>query len=523
MILMVDGVQINSPTTGNAELANLTTENIIATQDIDRIEVLRGPQSVLYGSDALAGVVNIITKTGGKRGLHGSARFEYGTYETFYETGGLSGEWDRFSFASSGARLDTKGPGENDGFEDTRAFGHGKFQVTDRSDLDISFHYYNALVGIDDGAFRQDPNNWVKSREQIVNTQYTISLAEWWEQSIKYSFFHDMNRNEDPRNPDGVGADPERRPFKLDTDRHTIELQSSFYLRDWDVLTLGYEFEHTDSNNKSFSQLVRNHGWFLQNELMLWEIWTIVGGVRVDKNDFFGTEATPLISSGLWIAKTMTKLKGSFGRGFKAPSFNELFFPNFGNPDLQPEESWGWDAGFEQYYWDKRGMFSAAYFHNSIKNLIEAVRVSGFTFEARNVTRASTQGVELEHRLKLWKDLTLYTNYTYTDAINRETKKRLLRRPWHQGKIGLQFDFHKFHFNADWILVGTREDTAGGTRPPREKNGGYTRLDLALFYDLTQYFQLYGRVENATDDHYAEALGFENPLARFIIGGKAQV
>lgn len=520
VIIMVDGVQINSPTSGNAELQSLTTDNLVATHNIDRIEVLRGPQSTLYGSDALAGIVNIVTKTGGKRGLHADGRFEYGTYETFYETGGLSGEWDQFSFSSSGARIDTEGPGENDAFEETRGFGHGKMNVTENSDLDMVFHYYNALAGIEDGAFRQDPNNWTKSREQIFNTEYTISPVEAWEQSVKYSFFHDVNRNEDPRNPGAAGADPERRPFKLDTDRHTAEMQSNFFIGDFDVITAGYEFEHSRSNNKTFDKIVRNHGWFLQNELTLWEIWQVVAGIRADKNDYFGTAFSPTVSSGLWIEKTMTRLKGSFGRGYKAPSFNELFFPNFGNPNLEPEDNWGWDAGFEQYYWEKKGTFSAAYFHNDIENLIETVTIGRGLFQAQNISQAKTQGVELENKILLFKDLTFYTNYTYTSAMNEVTGKRLTRRPWHQGKFGLIYDFQKFHISADWILVGDRDETVTG---PRTKNDGYTRLDTAIFYDLTKYFQIYTRVENLTNDHYYEALGFDNAGISFYSGLKAEI
>ena len=524
VLILVDGVQVNSPTSGNAELQNLTTDNLVSTENIDRIEVLRGPQSTLYGSDALAGVVNIITKTGGKRGIHGNARFEYVVpYEHFFEAGGLSGEWGNFSFSGSGSRIDTAGLGDNDRFEETSGFGHGKMIVTENSDLDVAFHYHNSLSGIDDGAFRQDPNNWVKDRQQVLNSKYTVSFFDWWEQSFKYSFFHDLNRNEDPRNPGATGPDPER-TFKLDTDRHNAELQSNFFIGDFDVVTLGYEFEHTTAQiqrtGDGFNKIVRNHGWFAQNELTLWKIWTVIAGIRADKNDYFGTVFSPMVSTGLWIEKTSTKLKGSYGRGYKAPSFNELFFPNFGNPQLEPEDSWGWDAGFEQYYWDEKGMFSAAYFHNSIKNLIETVTISRAVFEAQNIARATTQGVELENKISPVKNLTFYVNYTYTDAMNNITEKRLTRRPWHMGKIGVTYDFGRFHLSSDWVLVGMRDETSTG---PRTKNDGYTRLDTALFFDVTKYLQLYVRTENLTNDHYYEALGFDNPLTSFYTGIKGEI
>jgi len=325
-----------------------------------------------------------------------------------------------------------------------------------------------------------------------------------------------MLLNIDPPNP-GVSEAESR--FKLDSDRHHLEYQSVFFVRDFDAFTAGYEFEYGEANNKSFDRIIRNHGWFLQNELMLWKIWQIVAGVRIDHHELFAETASPLVSSSLWIEKTLTQIKASFGKGFRAPTLNELFYPGFGNPALQPEKNWGWDAGFEQSYWNKKGSFSADYFHNSLKNLIEF----DANFIPQNVSRARTQGVELENRIKLYKDLTFSTSYTYTDAVDRATSKRLTRRPWHQGKLSLTYDWWKFHLRADWNWVGPREDQTGiSGRPPREKNSGYTRLDALLSFDLNKWSEVYFRSEDLTNDHYQEALGFNNPTARFFVGIKAR-
>lgn len=520
-LVLLDGVQINNLNQSLTALQHMTTANI------ERIEIIRGTQSVLYGADAAGGMIHIITKPGRKKGLHAGARSEYGTYETFYEEGSFSGGLDRFSFSGAGGRMDTEGRAENNDYQNTTARGHAKLRVTENSDLAVAFHYFNSQVGIDDGFvtvsgrrfFRVDPNRSSKERQQVLNSKYTISLTDWWEQYFQYSFFHVASSSIDPRNPGATGADPESARFKLDSDRHTLEYQSDFHISDFDVLTVGYEFEHGAVRSKSssvYDQITRNQGLFAQNELTLWQIWTLIVGIRLDDHEFYGFEASPLFSSGLWISKTMTKLKGSFGRGFRAPTFNQLFFPNFGVPTLSPETSWNWDAGLEQFYWDRRGSLSVMYFAHRTENLIQNLTV------ATNIGRARSQGIELEHRIKLLKGLDFYTTYTYTHAIDVVTDKRLSRIPRHQGKFGLSYDVWRFQFTGDWFWVGPREDVQSSGRSRHIRLNGYQRVDLALFVKLAEFAKIYGRIENATNDHYFEADGFDMLSTRFIAGTKVE-
>lgn len=509
-LITLDGVQMNN---GNQSLAAIQH---MTTADIERIEIVRGAQSVLYGADAAGGMINIVTKADHKKGVHGGAEFQYGTFETFYEEGNLSVGYDPFSFSGAAGRLDTDGLSDNDGYENTTARAHAKLQVTDNSDLDVSFHHFNSIVGIDDGLvggrFRSDPNRNSRANQQVVNSKYTLGLTNGWEQYFQYSLFHDSGLSNDPRNVGAGGADPESALFRLNSNRHTFEYQSDFYIKDFDVITLGYELENSAVQSKSstkYNRITRNHGWFLQNELTLWQVWTLVAGIRFDRHELYGLESSPLFSTGLWIEKTQTKLKGSLGRAFRAPTFNQLFFPNFGVPTLSPETSWSWDAGFEQFYGDKRGSFSTMYFDSRTENLIQNLAL------ATNIGRAHSQGVEIEHKIKLTEGLYFTTAYTYTHARDRSNQKRLARIPRHEGKLGLTYDWWRFHFTGDWVWVGVREDT----NAVRLK--AYQRVDAALFYDLTKYMQIYGRVENATNDEYREANGFDMPYTGFYVGSKA--
>lgn len=512
-LVMIDNVQITNTNQNIAALQNITTA------DIERIEILRGPQSVLYGADAAAGVIHIITKADHKKGLHGNVRGEYGTYNSFYEEGEASAGFDKFSFSGAAGRLDTEGLAENDDYENTTYRAHAKAQVTENSDLDVAFHHYNSIVGIDDGlisgTFRTDPNRNTRSNQQVLNTRYTVGLFDWWQQHVQYSFFHDKNTAIDPRNADVfTGTDPESK-LQLNSNRHTFEYQSEFHIADFDVITLGYEFEHSAVKSKStstYDQMNRNHGWFAQNELTLWDIWTTVVGTRFDQHETYGFQASPLVSTGLWIAKTGTKLKSSYGKGFRAPTFNQQFFPNFGNPDLKPETSWSWDAGFDQFYLKDKGTFTATYFDSRTRNLI-----ANTSPIATNIGSAASRGVELENRYQILDGLYFNTNYTYTHAIDRNGGKRLLRQARHQGKFGLSYDFWRFHTSADWIWVGPREDS-GAVRMNE-----YQRIDLNVAYDLTDFLQLYARVDNLTNDRYQEANGFNMPGAQIYGGVKGKI
>lgn len=506
-LFLVDGAQVNSPTTGSFDVTSITVDNV------ERIEVLRGPQSVLYGADAMGGVINVVTREG-REGLRAEGRFEYGSHETFFESLELDGGAKGHTFSSSFSRLDTEGPSENDDFENSSVTASATLRPWEGHKIDTTFRYFNALVGIEDGAFAVDPNRWQKTREQVADTRYTHTPVPWFEHAVSYNFFHDRLLSVDP--PDSSAQTASR--FKLDSDRHTLEYKADLFMGDFNILTIGYEFEHTRSNNKSVDKILRNHGWFVQDELELFGRWTTVGGVRVDDHSTFGTEASPLVSSSFRFPETGTKLKGSFGKAFRAPTVNELFFPNFGDENLLPEKNWGWDAGIEQSFFGGRLETSAAYFHNDIDQLIQFTLVGG-AFKAANVARAKTQGVELDSTLRLTETLAVKAFYTYTNAVDEDSGKFLVRRPRHQGGMGLDWRRGKWHVHSDVRMVGQRDDLTGVFgRPAREKIGGYVRWDASIGYQLTPFLELYGRVEDLTNDHYQEVIGFDSPSTQLFVG-----
>lgn len=513
-LVLMDGVQINSPTTGDFDFGNLTTENV------ERIEVIRGPQSPLYGSDAMGGVINIITRKATPKPELDSW-FEFGTDRTFYEGQTFSGSWRDMSLFSSWSRLDTDGVGDNDQFEDTNVTTHFDTKLGEKASAEFLYRYAHGLVGIDDGAFRPDPNRSSRSRHNIVGTTLRHEVTEGWHQTLKGSFFHDRLFSFDPRDPGTTQAESR---FKLDTDVYTLDWQHDLALGDHDTLTFGYEFEHARSNNKSFDSIIRNHGWYMQNLLEVRDSLFLTAGVRFDEHQTFGFDVNPKFGIAYLIHQTDTKLRANVGTAFRAPTLNQLFFPNFGNPNLQPEESIGFDFGMDQSLFSDRIFTGATYFYNYFEELIQAVTQGGVTI-AQNVGKSRTRGFELEGGVRLFKGCEAKIFYTFLVAETIARREPLIRRPKHSGGVDFNWRlFDRLTWNVNLTVTDERYDSSfAAGRPTREIVPNFSKLDTTLTFDIHKRVQLYARVENLTDDDDDEIIGFDAPGTQFFGGVKIKL
>jgi vitamin B12 transporter len=251
--------------------------------------------------------------------------------------------------------------------------------------------------------------------------------------------------------------------------------------------------------------------------------------VRVDDNNTYGNDVNPKFSISYHLKETNTKFKANYGKGFRGPTLNELFFPNFGNPTLDPEESESHDVGIEQYLFEDKLFFGVTYFKNRYSNLIQAVDTGGFVFRARNIGMVRTEGVEAEIIIKPFKGLTMRGTFTRLHTRD-ELKKELIRQPSKQGSVTINYNFlDKFNLNIDDTIVGSsREGRDGGgiappNRPVIRTNDGYYKLDVAFTYDYSKHFQVYSRIENITNQNFDEILGFRAPGARFFFGAKLRM
>jgi vitamin B12 transporter len=517
---MIDGVQVNSPTTGSFDFANLTTDNL------ESIEIVRGAQSTLYGSDAMGGVINIITKKGkGKPGF--GIRSEFGTPErTFNESISSSGSIGNFNYSTDVARTDSDGRGSNDDYDKWNGSARLGYKINEKLNFDMSSRYNRSKVGIDDGPFRNDPNNTSKNEDFVLNSIFNHNVTDWWSQQLKFSFADSDLISKDKANP-GVSDPFGAFRFRLDTQIYTGNWQHTLNYKDIDTFVVGFEFEEQKADNRTLDETIINRGWYFQNQLKLWDRLFFNAGVRIDDNNRFGKDTNPKFSLAYHLKETGTKFKANYGKGFRGPTLNELFFPNFGDPTLQPEESESYDIGIEQYLLKDKVFFGVTYFNNRFSNLIQSVDTGGFVFRAQNIGRVKTEGVEAEALIRPFKGLTLRGTFTKTNTRD-ELKKQLIRQPRTQGSVNINYRFlEKFNLNIDDTIVGkSREGRNGGGisipgRPGiRRTNSGYHKLDVAFSCDFTKHIEMYTRIENIVNKKYDEVLGFRAPGARFFFGAK---
>ncbi len=520
-LFLVDGARIGSPLNGLVTLSNLTSDQI------ERIEVVRGPQSTLYGSDALGGVINIVTRKGGegeKDGKHfgGSLSLEGGTHDGFRQAIDLWGAGKRVTGTFSLSHISTNNVFINDRYENTTVGGSLTFHATDDVQITGTVRYTNGRNGLP-GAVSAGPENLtehLKDETFFGRIALDWKVTDIWSQTLSVSNTHENLYDTGNAFSQSLSH----------SDAFQIGWQNNIQLGKSNTLTAGLDWYlnkgmYSTVGATPFEKTIRNTAVYLQDQATLFERLTLTGGVRYDDNSRFGSEVTYQGTGVLRFDETGTRLKASIGTGFKAPTLNDLYltFPDTGfgaflaNPNLQPERSVGWDIGIEQDL-GKRATLSMRYFQNSIRGLITASPV-GFDLTQTNVAHARTGGIEASLNVHVTDDLTLWASYTWlAEAKNLTDGSRLLRRPEHTGTVGANWHFlDRCNLNTSLTIVGARADIDAATFAT-VKNRAYAKWDAALSIEVCKNFEIFGRVENISDERYAEANGYP-ALGRVFWGG----
>ncbi len=520
-LVLIDGIEVNDPMKADRSFdygfGHLTTDNI------ERIEVVRGPQSTLYGSDAIGGVINIITKKGeGKPKWE--ALFEGGSYGTFKETLGFSGSEGKLNFSLSLLRLDSDGvskaadTSEEDGYENITLSNRLGYKIYEDANLDFALRFTDAKYEYDDTAYQDDPNKVGWWRNIAGKIAFDQAINSTWEH--KFSFSYSQSKRKYKDEPDSVDpADNTHNWFKGDMKK--FEWQHNISPIDWSTLTCGVEYEEERgfgdgraSWNRFDRKIIDSKGCYFQNQFKLKEHLFITPGLRVDNHQYFDTETTYRISTSYLIPMTGTRFKVNWGTGFKAPSLYQLYHPSYGDTTLNPDKSKSYDCGFGQGFWNDKISFTSTYFYNDFKNMIAW---DSSTSQYKNIDNAETKGLELECSFKPMEILTIGANYTYTKAEDKDTGKKLERRPENQVGFNINWAYiEKGNLNLGASYVGHRWNNATNTR----KTKHYTEASLSTSYNLTSNIRIFGRIENLFDREYQEVRGYATPGRSFYVGAK---
>ena len=521
-LFMIDGVRVNSPVFGTAMLANLTPNQV------ERIEIVRGPQSTLYGADALGGVVNIITHKG-TGPLTGSATLEGGSYGTFNQLAEISGGQGKFSGAASVSHTYTDNPYPNDDFDNLNLAGSLGYQVAEKAALDATVRFTTTDTGLpsayDQGKpLTANPTDRLHDHNSFGRVGLRLDPADGWQSTFFVAETHEELFQ--------VGSPYTRSDLR--TDLAQIGWQNDVTLADWNKLTAGFDAylnhgSYITPGATAFDKCNNDVAGYLQDQATLWNRFVLTAGTRYDHNSQFGDSVTGRGAGVLRFDETGTRLKAAGGSAFKAPTLSDLYqsypsaygYPAFlANPNLQPEESTGWDAGLEQDL-GSRVTASARYFENNIRNLIASVYQAP-DFIKENVNRARTDGIEISLDARPVTNLTCWANYTWlieSKDLSHDTLNTRLRRPEHSANLGISYRlFNRVTASTGLALVGSRYDYQVVSPWGIVRNGGYAKWNLGLTGDINKHLQAFVRLDNLLDEKYAEVIGYP-ALGRTVIGG----
>lgn len=535
VLVLIDGVEMNSTTLGAFDFAHLTTENV------ERIEILRGSGGTLYGSQAIGGVINIITKKG-QGPLEAGVSLEGGNGSTHRQALTLKGNAGKLAYSFSGARTESQGfHSENDDYRNLAASARLDYQVTEDAILRGIFHFVKTDQGLfnnNNFASQPDPNAREAGTQYLGKLEWEQKILKDWDYRISGSMFKEHIKDSDDVDGCvffGFPCDSRTRDrFRPRID--TGEFQTNYRFEDWSTTTFGVEYKRRAADTSGgIDKAIRNMGYYLQEQFrFLDQRLVLIPGIRLDDNQSFGTAWTPSFSTAYLFRETGTKLKAGYARGFKAPSLNELFFPPgfgcpaFGNPNLKPEKSWELNAGVEQSLLTDRVTLGLTYFHREVKDLIEGRPIPGDPFgcfRAENVGGARFDGVEWNLGIKLLTSLSINANYTYLDWDTADGT--LPRRPRHRGSVSLNYLRDGLNVNLTANVVGSRDDFRAAFPFGDIIKPGYAIFDLASSYSLPwqmpgiKNVALFGKIENLLNRKYEEADGFRAQPLNFLLGVRA--
>jgi len=558
--VLVDGTPINPPG-GAVDFSSLTLDNI------DKVEIVRGAESAIYGTDAVSGVIQMFTHRGETRIPEVSVFAEGGSFSSARGGGQVGGLLGKFDYSAAGSYLETDGQGPNDSFINRTLSGNFGYRFSETNQLRLTVRNNTSDAGIPGQTVFEPPSLHQKYDQRIfsANARWDFSSGKHWHHEISGGEWYTRQHNDNPiqsffiagansfcpQTDAGAVATTQFCDFTGDSrfqyNRANVTAQSSYLLSNFGA-TAGYEYE---VENAFLSTVNVNHArrnnqaGFLDFRYRPIRRVSLNFGGRAEANANFGTRVVPRIGGSV-VARYGAGMVGDtwfrafYGQGIKEPRFDQTLgdnFGDFGNPSLKPESSKNWSAGVEQKLLHDRVRLTADYFYYSFYNIVSfafclpdptnpagnscgviiaGAPAAGFGFFF-NTDRALSRGVSVSGESKFTRWLNLAGNYTYDDTRvlqapnafdpTEQPGNHLLRRPLNSGSLTLNAQWRRVGLTIGGYFTGVRTDSdflgLGLTRNP-----GYARFDVAGHYELGHGVLLYARAQNLFDKQYQDALGY---------------
>lgn len=540
VLVLIDGVKANDPAFGDEfQFEHLTTD------EIEQIEIVRGPQSALWGSDAIGGVINVTTRRG-RNAQETTGYIETGSFATRRAGGHLSIARDTYAIDFGAAYLDSDGDNisrqgdETDGYSNGTLNFSASLRPSESTQLEFFARHTDSEKQFDAIDFFETglPTDADRSAEATQSYLAATALISPAESLLSHQFRLTYLDTAQDSLSDGVemsGFGAEKLGLYYQTtlplgDSEAYSLTAALDHEQEDFVQRGAASPFGDPNQ---TQKLDTTGYVLEYRAAPNEALNLSAAIRHDDSSAYDAATTYRLTASYALRET--RLRASIGTGQKSPTFGDRFgfFPDtfIGNPDLKPERSRGWEIGIERALGD-RASLSATYFNETLEDEINGFVFDPTTFQftAANVSgRSERQGVELTASAEFSQSIDFSASYTYTDSTQPDDLGNQIdeiRRPQNVAAFNVNYVANeRVNINVNAAYNGSQYDTffpPFPRSPEQVKLASYTLVTVAVSYQMTPRLELFGRIVNLLDENYEDVFGFNTPGIGVFLGLRAQ-